>query len=132
MKIKGPGGYPRPPEPPDAQSGKVGNQSTFTPGSVAEEASVRKAPGKSKVVTPFETDLKEISGSVKAGTMNHETAVTKVVESVLSDLLGKDFLSRADSASLREKIGPFIAQDDVLAGKLQSILSRIGKSGDQG
>jgi hypothetical protein len=123
MKIKGPGGYSGPPVPPEPES--VGSKPTskFEPQSA--EVTQKKGAAAAEP-TPFEKGLQEIARTSRAG--GGEIPVGKIVDSVLEEVLGKDFASKPGGAAVKEAIVPLISQDEHLMGKLNSILSRLGKS----
>ena len=125
MKIKGSPDYPGPPTPPEPGKGEA----RVTPEFRADQASESKAVGndKNKIQQPgsFEMALREVARSAKAEGLQGEAAAAKVVDKVLEDVLGKEFMSGPQAASIRQAIGPLVTQDEYLMGKLQSILSRL-------
>lgn len=123
MKIKGPPIFSGPPEPPDPDSGdtkSVANQ----PKTKAEIQDVRNR----SVSAPdaFENGLREVAELGKKQGIPNEVTVAKVVDTVLEEVLGKEFVSSAEAASIREALTPLISSDAYLMGKLNSILSRMG------
>lgn len=126
MKIKGPGGYSGPPVPPEPES--VGSKPTskFEPQETKSAEVTQKKGAAAAEPTSFEKGLQEIARTSRAG--GGEIPVGKIVDSVLEEVLGKDFASKPGGAAVKEAIVPLISQDEHLMGKLNSILSRLGKS----
>ena len=124
MKIKGPG-YSGPPVPPEPES--VGSKPTskFEPQETQSAEAMQKKGAAAAEPTPFEKGLQEIARTSRAG---GEIPVGKIVDSVLEEVLGKDFASKPGGAAVKEAIVPLISQDEHLMGKLNSILSRLEKS----
>jgi len=124
MKIKGPGNYSVPP-PPESKGDdkKVGK---FQPEKYIQEPKETKAKGQIQSSSAFEKGLSEVAKTAKAEGLKGEALAAKVVDTVLSEMFGKDFLSRPDAATLRETITPFVAQDEHLSSKLQSLITRLG------
>ena len=124
MKIKGPGNYSGPP-PPEVKGDdkKVGKFALEKPIEQAEKA---KSKSETQSVSNLEKGLSEVARSVKSEGLKGEALASKVVDTVLGEMFGKDFLSRPDAAVLRETIAPFVAQDEHLSSKLNSLLSRLG------
>jgi hypothetical protein len=126
--IKGPPDYTGPPSSPEpekidkkAVTGSPLDQSTGA--KEAEQVGPKQVPADN-----FESSLTEIAKTLGSGGLQNQSAVSKVVDTVLEEILGKDFLSTPDAASLREAITPFISQDEQMMNKLNSILNRLGKS----
>ena len=125
MKIKGPGGYSGPPVPPEPES--VGSKPTskFEPQEIQSAEATQKKSAAAAEPTAFEKGLQEIARTRAGG---GEIPVGKIVDSVLEEVLGKDFASKPGGAAVKEAIVPLVSQDEHLMGKLNSILSRLGKS----
>ncbi|HEY7161013.1 MAG TPA: hypothetical protein VH815_07115 [Acidobacteriota bacterium] len=125
MKIKGPGGYSGPPVPPEPDS--VGSKPTskFEPQETQSAEVAQKKGATAAEPSSFEKGLQEIARSRAGG---GEIPVGKIVDSVLEEVLGKDFASKPGGAAVKEAIVPLISQDEHLMGKLNSILSRLDKS----
>lgn len=124
MKIKGPGGYSGPPAPPEPES--VGSKPTkFEPQETQTAEVTHKKGAAATEPTAFEKGLQEIARTSRAG--GGEIPVGKIVDSVLEEVLGKDFASKPGGAAVKEAIVPLISQDEHLMGKLNSILSRLEK-----
>ena len=124
MKIKGPGGYSGPPVPPEPES--VGSKPTkFEPQETQTAEVTHKKGAAATEPTAFEKGLLEIARTSRAG--GGEIPVGKIVDSVLEEVLGKDFASKPGGAAVKEAIVPLISQDEHLMGKLNSILSRLEK-----
>jgi len=124
MKIKGPGNYSVPPPPePKGDDKKVGK---FQPEKYIQEPKETKAKGQTQNVSTLEKGLSEVAKTAKAEGLKGEALAAKVVDTVLTDMFGKDFLTRPDAAALRETITPFVAQDEHLSSKLQSLITRLG------
>ena len=124
MKIKGPGGYSGPPVPPEPES--VGSKPTkFEPQETQTAEVTHKKGAAATEPTAFEKGLQEIARTSRAG--GGEIPVGKIVDSVLEEVLGKDFASKPGGAAVKEAIVPLISQDELLMGKLNSILSRLEK-----
>jgi hypothetical protein len=125
MKIKGPGGYSGPPVPSEPES--VGSKPTkFEPQETKAAEVTQKKGAAATEPTAFEKGLQEIARTSRAG--GGEIPVGKIVDSVLEEVLGKDFASKPGGAAVKEAIVPLISQDEHLMGKLNSILSRLEKS----
>ncbi len=124
MKIKGPGSYSGPPAPPEPEG--VGSKpvSKFENKEVQASEVTNKKGAAAAGPTLFEQKLQEIAKTSRAGS---EIPVNKIVDTVLEDVLGKDFASRPGCAAVRDAIVPLINQDEHLMGKLNSILSRLEK-----
>ncbi len=125
MKIKGPGNYsgPLPPEP-QGDDKKVGK---FQPEKKQiQEPQETKAKGQAPNVSAMEKGLSEVAKTAKAEGLKGEALAAKVVDTVLTQMFGEDFVSRPDAAALRETITPFVAQDEHLSSKLQSLMTRLG------
>jgi len=127
MKIKGPGDFSVPPSPEfKGDDKKVGNFSTEKP---VEQTTQPKARAESQPVSGMEKGLSEVARTVKAEGLKGEALAAKVVDTVLGEMFGKDFLSRPDAAALRDTIAPFVAQDEHLSSKLNNLLSRLANKG---
>lgn len=126
MKIKGPSDYSGPPTPPEPKGVDNKSVSKFETEQTTTE-STQSAGRKEKAsgLDSFETGLREIAKTSGPQGMPGE-AVDKIVDTVLQEVLGKDFMSRPDAARLKEAIAPLISQDEQIMGKLQSILNRLG------
>jgi hypothetical protein len=124
MKIKGPGNYSGPP-PPESKGDekKVGK---FQPDKYTQEPQETKAKGQTQNVSTLDKQLSEVAKTAKAEGLKGEALAAKVVDTVLTDMFGKDFLTRPDAAALRETITPFVAQDEHLSSKLQNLITRLG------
>jgi|GEM_PF-3286409 len=124
MKIKGPGNYSVPPSSEfKGDEKKVGNFSTEKP---LEQATQTKGKAETHSVSAMEKGLSEVARSVKSQGLKGEALATKVVDTVLGEMFGKDYLSHPDAAVLRDTIAPYVAQDEHLSSKLNSLLSRLG------
>jgi hypothetical protein len=124
MRIKGPGDLPgQQPIEPKRDEKKVGK---FQPEKYIQEPQETKAKGQTQHVSHLEKELSEIAKSAKAEGLKGEALAAKVVDTVLSEMFGKDFLTRPDAAALRETITPFVAQDEHLSSKLQNLITRLG------
>lgn len=124
MKIKGPGPYSGPPpSEPKGDDKKVGK---FQPEKYSQEPQETKAKGQTQNVSQLEKGLSEVAKTAKAEGLKGEALAAKVVDTVLTEMFGKDFLTRPDAAALRETITPFVAQDEHLSSKLQSLITRLG------
>jgi hypothetical protein len=124
MKIKGPGPYSGPPPPePKGDDKKVGK---FQPEKYSQEPQETKAKVQTQNVSQLEKGLSEVAKTAKAEGLKGAALAAKVVDTVLTEMFGKDFLTRPDAAALRETITPFVAQDEHLSSKLQSLITRLG------
>ncbi|MCI0414273.1 hypothetical protein L0222_15955 [bacterium] len=126
MKIKGPGNYSGPPPPePKGDDKKVGK---FQPEKHVQQTqdTKAKAKGQAQSISSIEKGLSEVAKTAKAEGLKGEALAAKVVDTVLTEMFGKDFVSRPDAAALRETITPFVAQDEHLSSKLQSLITRLG------
>jgi hypothetical protein len=127
MKIKGPGEFSVPPSPePKGDDKKVGN---FPSEKVVEQTTQSKARAEAPPVSGMEKGLSEVARSMKTEGLKGEALATKVVDTVLGEMFGKDFLSRPDAVALRDTIAPFVAQDEHLSSKLNHLLSRLANKG---
>jgi len=124
MKIKGPGNYSGPPSP-EVQKGDDKKVSKFPLDQGIEKTAQPKARAEAQSVSGMERGLSEVAPSAKAEGLKGEALAAKVVDTVLGEMFGKDFLSRPDAAALRDTIAPFVAQDEHLSSKLNSLLSRL-------
>lgn len=124
MKIKGPGNYSGPP-PPEIQNDKkkVGK---FEAEKIQKGPEETKAKAQTQNVSHLEQGLSEVAHAAKAEGLKGEALAAKVVDTVLTQMFGKDFLSRPDAAALRETITPFVAQDEHLSSKIAHLISRLG------
>jgi hypothetical protein len=125
MKIKGPGGYSGPPVPPEPESVGSKPKSKFEPQETQAAEVTHKKSAAAGEPTAFEKGLQEIARARAGG---GEIPVGKIVDSVLEEVLGKDFALKPGGAAVKEAIVPLISQDEHLMGKLNSILSRLQKS----
>jgi hypothetical protein len=124
MKIKGPGNYSGPPPPDLPNDGKkVGK---FEPEKLQQGPQEAKAKTQAQSASHLEQGLSEVARTAKAEGLKGEALTAKVVDTVLTQMFGKDFLSRPDAAALRETITPFIAQDEHLSGKINNLIARLG------
>ena len=124
MKIKGPGNFSVPPSPePTGDDKKVGN---FPADKTVDQTTQPKARTEAQPASGMEKGLSEVARSAKAEGLKGEALAARVVDTVLGEMFGKDFLSRPDAAALRDTIAPFVAQDEHLSSKLNNLLSRLG------
>lgn len=124
MKIKEPPNYSGPPAPPDPEAGESKPVSNFQSDAKSE---VREKPTASVPATDtFKNGLKEVAELARKQGIPKEATVGKVVDRVLEQVLGKEFLSKPEAASVREALTPLICSDEYLMSKLNSILSRLG------
>ena len=113
-----------PPSPePKGDDKKVGN---FPSEKVVDQTAQPKTRTEAQPVSGMERGLSEVARSAKAEGLKGEALAAKVVDTVLGEMFGKDFLSRPDAAALRDTIAPFVAQDEHLSSKLNNLLSRLG------
>jgi hypothetical protein len=128
MKIKGPGNFSVPPSPEfkGDDNKKVGKFSTEKS---VEQTTKPKERADTQAVSEMEKGLSEVAHSMKAEGLKGEALASKVVDTVLGEMFGKDFLSRPDAAALRDTIAPFVAQDEHLSSKLNNLLSRLANKG---
>lgn len=136
MKIKGPADYSGPPAPPEPEKGGSG-EGVVSPGRLAadqvspqQQAETVAAKGKSaadpaRQPDAFEMELRDIARTVKDQGLHGEATAAKVVDRVLEDVMGKEFMSGPRGVEIRQAIGPLVSQDDHLMAKLNSILSRL-------
>lgn len=124
MKIKGPGSYSGPPAPPEPEGPGSKPATKFESGQVAD-AQAAQNKGRTSEVSNFEKGLQEIARNQKPGS---EIPVNKIVDSVIEEVLGKDYMSKPGAANLRDAIVPLVSQDENLMNKLNGILSRLNKS----
>ena len=124
MKIKGPGNYSGPPAPTEPEGTGSKPVSKFDTKEVQTSEVTNKKGTASAEPNSFEKGLHEIARFRAGG----EIPLSKIVDTVLEETLGKDFASRPDCAAMRDAIVPLINQDEHLMGKLNSILSRLEKS----
>ena len=124
MKIKGSGNIPAslPPEP-TGDDKKVGK---FQPEKQIQEPNQARSKGPAQNISAMEKGLSEVAKAAKEEGLKGEALAAKVVDTVLTQMFGEDFVSRPDAAALRETITPFIAQDEHLSSKLQSLMTRLG------
>jgi hypothetical protein len=125
MKIKGPGSYSGPPAPSEPEGTESKPVSKFDTQEVQTSEATQKKGSAASGLNAFEKGLQEIARASRTG---GEVSVTKIVDTVLEEFLGKDFASRPDGVAVRDAIVPLINQDEHLMGKLNSILSRLEKS----
>ena len=126
MKIKGPANY-TPPVSPDStgEKGKPESVSNFSPDSASSSAGLRPKGEKQVQSSSLENSLRELAKTTGKQGLQGEEKIGKIVDSILEEVMGKDFLSRPDAASLRAAITPLVAHDEHLSGKLNSILARL-------
>ena len=124
MKIKGPGDFSGP-QPPEIQKEgkKVGK---FDPEKLQEGPQETKGKVQPQNVSQLEQGLSEVARTAKSEGLKGEALTAKVVDTVLTQMFGKDFLSRPEATALRDTITPFVAQDEHLSGKIQSLIARLG------
>ncbi|HSP06149.1 MAG TPA: hypothetical protein VLR94_03180 [Acidobacteriota bacterium] len=130
MKIKGPGNYPGLPAPPDeVKGGEAKGSVPFSPdaGGVQSTEASRKTSSAGKTDS-FETSLREIAGTARKEGAPGAATINKVVDSVLEQMLGKEFLAKPEAASLKAAMVPMLGDDEHFMNKLSSILSRLQKS----
>lgn len=124
MKIKGPGNYSGPPSPDfKGDDKKVGK---FQPEKLQQGPERTKPKTESQNVSDLERGLGEVARAAKSEGLKGEALTARVVDSVLTQMFGKDFLSHPDAAQLRETITPFVAQDEHLSNKINNLISRLG------
>ena len=124
MKIKGQGNFSGPPPPEfKGDDKKVGKFELEKPIEQAEKA---KSKAETQSISSLEKGLSEVARSAKEEGLKGEALASRVVDTVLGEMFGKDFLSRPDAKALRETIAPFVAQDEHLSSKLNGLLSRLG------
>jgi hypothetical protein len=124
MKIKGPPNFSGPPAPPDPESGEKKSVSKLQANT---NSPVQEIKNRSiSAADTFEKGLREVAEAARKQEIPKEATVAKVVDTVLEQVLGKEFLSKPEAASVREALTPLIASDEYLMGKLNSILSRLG------
>jgi hypothetical protein len=124
MKIKGPGSYSGPPSPDfKGDEKKVGK---FQPEKLQQGPEQAKAKTQTQTISDVEKGLSEVARAAKAEGLKGEALAAKVVDTVLSQMFGKEFLSHPDAAALRETITPFVAQDEHLSSKINNLISRMG------
>ncbi len=125
MKIKGPGNFPEMPTPPEI-NGDGKKAGKFDPEKPVQNAQGPEAKAKTQPPSALEQGISEVARAAKAEGLKGEALASRVVDTVLSQMFGKDFLSRPDAAALRKTITPFVAQDEHLFSRLNSVLSRLG------
>jgi hypothetical protein len=126
MKIKPPD-YSGSPTPPESDGVDKKTVSKFETGPAAD-VKANRTPGKEQVATdPFESCLREVSKTSGPQELKGEEAVHRIVDTVLQEIMGKEFMSKPDAARLKEAISPMISQDERMMSKLNSILNRLGK-----
>jgi hypothetical protein len=119
MKINRPGFTGPPPAENKADDKKVGKFELNK--EIQQPQEVR-----TKGVSALESGLSEVARAAKAEGLKGEALASRVVDTVLGEVFGKDFMSRPDAAALRETIAPFVAQDEHLSAKINSLISRLG------
>ena len=127
MKIKGPANYSGPPTPPDLKTDKGKSVAGFDPQKGAETPQSARAKGKAQEPASFEKSLSQIAKAIKAEGLQGEAMASKVVDSVLDEIFGKDFLSKPGAAAMRKTLSPFLSQDETVMNKLNNVLSRLEK-----
>jgi hypothetical protein len=123
--IKGPPNFSGPSAPSEPDPGESKQLSK----SQTDAKSKVRGPEKSGVVSSteaFENGLKEVAELARKQGIPKEATVAKVVDQVLEQVMGKEFLAKPEAASVREALTPLISSDEYLMGKLNSILSRLG------
>lgn len=126
MKIKPPDNS-RPPTPPESDGVDKKTVSKFETDPAAD-AKANKLTGKEQVATdPFESCMREVAKTSGPQGLKGEEAVHRIVDTVLQEIMGKEFMSKPDAARLKEAISPMISQDEQMMSKLNSILNRLGK-----
>lgn len=126
--IKGPSDYSTPPTPPESNGVEKKTVSKFESepsGGIDKGGSTGQK--QTEISDSFEKDLREIAQTSGAKGPDGEASVHRIVDTVLQEVLGKDFMSRPEAARLKEAIAPMISQDEQMMNKLNSILSRLGK-----
>ena len=128
MKIKGPPDYTGPPTPPESNGVEKKAVSKFGTDPSADIKPTSPANRKQPEVTDsFEKDLRKIAKTSGPQGPPGEEAVSQMVDSVLQEVLGKEFMSKPEAARLKEALVPMIHQDEQMMGKLGSLLNRLGK-----
>lgn len=127
MNIKPPD-YSRPTTPPEPDGVDA---KTISKSETEKAADVRanKTAAKEKfaAVDPFENCLREVAKASGPQGLKGEEAVHHIVDTVLQEVMGKDFMSKPDAGRVREAISPLISQDEQMMSKLNSILNRLIK-----
>lgn len=130
MKIKGPGNYSGIPAPPeDVKKGEGKGSVPFNPdagGVQGTDAAQKNAPA-GKVGT-FEASMQEIAKTSGKQGASADATVNRVVDSVLEQMMGKEFLGKPEAASLKATMVPMLSQDEHFMNKLNSVLARLQKS----
>ncbi len=128
MKIKGPTDYSIPPAQPESNGVE---KKTVSKVESEPSRDINKAGSPSQkqpeVSGRFEKGLREIAKASGPKGPDGEASVDHIVDTVLQEVLGKDFMSRPEGARLKEVIIPMISQDEQMMSKLNSILNRLGK-----
>lgn len=130
MKIKGPGNYSGIPAPPEeVKKGEGSSNTSFNPeaGGVQNADTSRKNAQVAKTGI-FEAKMQEIAKTSGKQGASAETNVNRVVDSVLEQMLGKDFLGKPEAASLKAAMVPMLSQDENFMNKLNGVLARLQKS----
>lgn len=125
MKIKGPGNFSGPP-PSDFKPEEDKKVGKFEPEKLQQTGPQAKVKNQPLNASEFEKGLSEIARSAKSEGLKGEALAAKVVDTVLTEMFGKDFLSNPDATKLRETIIPFVAQDENLSNKINNLISRLG------
>ena len=130
MKIKGPGNYSGLPAPPeDVKGGEVKGKSSFSPDAGEVKGTDATAAGSvSGKASSFETNLRQIAGASGKEGVTGDATVNKVVDSVLEQMLGNEFLGKPEAASLKNAVVPMLSQDENFMSKLNHVLARLQKS----
>jgi protein tyrosine/serine phosphatase len=128
MKIKGSPDFPVPPTPPEQNGADNKTVSKFDPGQSSNITSARPSGKEGEVTSPFEQSLKEIAKSSGPQQPVGKAAAEHIVNSVLEEVMGKEFMSKPDAARLKDALVPMISEDEPMMNKLNSILNRIGKT----
>ena len=124
MKIKGPGDFSVPPAPDfKGDDKKVGKFQSERLQQGPEQTKTKNQP---QNVSSLEKGLSEVARAAKEEGLKGEALTARVVDTVLTQMFGKDFSTHPDAAKLRETITPFVAQDEHLSGKINNLISRLG------
>jgi hypothetical protein len=126
MKIKGPPDYSGPPAPSEFEGGEKQNVSK-----VQSEKSVTETRLSAEKLSPARADaleksLREVAETAKKEGLEKEATIGRVVDTVLEQVMGKEFMCGPEAASLRNAIAPLVSSDEYLMGKISNLLSRLG------
>jgi hypothetical protein len=125
MKIKGPPDYSGPPTPPEFEGGekqnvsKAQSEKSLTETQIPEKLSPARADA-------LEKGLREVAELARKEGLDKEATIGKVVDTVLEQVMGKEFICGPEAASLRKAIAPLVSSDEYLMGKITNLLSRLG------